>query len=131
MPKRTLDTSDGVGSVKTESNGENIFTLSLTADFVTEPFDAQHPYQLVVRTVDAITGAGTLTLQFSEDLENWETELEADDTTTIVFTVDSSNDYWRVRNMFGNTTGWWRLKWEHSTVSAGSVVATLNVNNGA
>lgn len=131
----SLNTHDGVGSTKSEVNGADLFTLTLTSSFVTEPFDAQSSFQVTMRKLSSITGSGNLTLQWSEtkaayDSSEWETELQADDTTALTFTIDDTNDYWRVRHELGKTTGWWRLSYAVGTVTAGDCKITLNRNAG-
>lgn len=85
-----LDTSSGANSTEsTDSNGVTIYTISLAAANNTEAVGIEgigkRTYQM---TTSSVGGSGTLTLQYSIDGINWDTEVD-DTGTDVTWTISS------------------------------------------
>lgn len=89
-----LDTSDGANSTETvDANDVTIYTIDLTEAGNSEAVGIEgigkRTYQI---TTSSVGGSGTLTLQYSIDGINWDTEVD-DSGTDVTWTISSDTTF--------------------------------------
>lgn len=89
-----LDTASGANSVETtDTNGVTIYTIDLDTANNTEGIGIEgigkRTYQI---TTSSVGGSGTLTLQYSIDGINWDTEVD-DSGTDVTWTISSDTTF--------------------------------------